>query len=254
MKTLKEHIDTLSSHLGTYPNKSKCEEFINELLIFMFPLMGKSNSDENKLRLIFMKILSDDLNEVEKVKIRDEFFNELKKTYEKLIQDAMAISKFDPAAKSVEEVIAVYPGFLAIAAYRIAHLLYNKNIQFIPRIFTEFAHARTGIDIHPGAKIGNPFCIDHGTGIVIGETTEIGNNVKIFQGVTLGAMSVSKEKQNNKRHPTIGNNVIIYSGATLLGGNTIIGNDSVIGGNVWLTESVPENSKVFYSQEIVVQR
>ena len=147
-----------------------------------------------------------------------------------------------PAAKSREEVIRTYPGFYAVAAYRIAHQLHLLGIQGIPRIITEHAHSKTGIDIHPGAKIGNHFCIDHGTGVVIGETSVIGNHVKIYQGVTLGALSVNKEDATKKRHPTLEDNVVVYAGATILGGGTVIGRGSVIGGNVWLTESVPPDT------------
>jgi serine O-acetyltransferase len=143
-------------------------------------------------------------------------------------------------------VIRTYPGFYAIAAYRVAHALHLQNIGGIPRVITEHAHSRTGIDIHPGAKIGDHFCIDHGSGVVIGETCVIGNHVKIYQGVTLGALSVEKSDATKKRHPTIDDGVVIYAGATILGGETVVGHDSVIGGNVWLTRSVPPYSKIYY--------
>ena len=133
-----------------------------------------------------------------------------------------------------------------MAAYRVAHALFLLGVELIPRSITEYAHGKTGIDIHPGASIGRRFCIDHGTGVVIGETTVIGDDVKIYQGVTLGALSVEKSLANTKRHPTIGDRVVIYSGATVLGGNTIIGDDTIIGGNVWLTESVPAWTQVYY--------
>jgi serine O-acetyltransferase len=156
----------------------------------------------------------------------------------------------DPAAKSKSEVVRTYPGFYAIAAYRLAHELYRLGVQDIPRVITEHAHSKTGIDIHPAAKIGEHFCIDHGTGIVIGETTIIGNHVKIYQGVTLGALSVDKHDAETKRHPTIEDHVVIYAAATILGGETIIGHDSVIGGNVWLTQSVPAYSKIYYQAKM----
>ncbi|MCP9770912.1 serine acetyltransferase [Lacihabitans sp. LS3-19] len=166
--------------------------------------------------------------------------------------DVQAILKGDPAAQSEFEIIRAYPGFYAISFYRLAHLLNSLGINLIPRILTEYAHSKTGIDIHPGAKIGEYFFIDHGTGVVVGETTNIGNNVKIYQGVTLGALSVDKDMANKKRHPTVEDNVVIYSGATILGGETIIGKNSTIGGNVWLTKSVPANSTVYHKPEIKV--
>lgn len=168
------------------------------------------------------------------------------KLYDMLNKDVEAIYAEDPAAHSREIITRSYPGFYAIAAYRIAHWLEERNISLIPRIITEYAHARTGIDIHPAAQIGEYFCIDHGTGVVIGETTIIGNQVKIYQGVTLGALSISKDQAYTQRHPTIEDNVVIYANATILGGDTIIGEGSVIGGNVWITESVAPYSKVYY--------
>lgn len=163
-----------------------------------------------------------------------------------LEKDIEAVYAGDPAAKNNLEVAQSYPGIYAILCYRIAHQLHVLGIKNIPRIITEIAHSETGIDIHPGASIGEYFCIDHGTGIVIGETTEIGNHVKLYQGVTLGALSVKKEDAQVKRHPTIGNNVVIYAGATILGGKTIIGNDSIIGGSVWLTKSIEDKSTIYY--------
>ena len=167
--------------------------------------------------------------------------------------DAEAILKGDPAAESVDEVVSAYPGFAAIAIYRIAHEFYELSVPIFPRILSEVAHQRTGIDIHPGATIGQSFFIDHGTGIVVGETTVIGEHVKLYQGVTLGALSVDKSLSSSKRHPTIEDNVVIYSNATILGGGTIIGHDSVIGGNVWLTQSVPPFSVVFNKSEVKVR-
>jgi serine O-acetyltransferase len=188
-----------------------------------------------------------ELKAEEKSKI---FFGTIPNVHRLLLKDAMAICKGDPAAKSIDEVILAYPGFLAIAIYRVAHEIYKLNIPILPRIFTEYAHQLTGIDIHPGAKIGESFFIDHGTGIVIGETSEIGERVKIYQGVTLGAVSVDKELAETKRHPTIEDDVVIYSNAVILGGRTVIGRKSVIGGNVWLTRSVPESSVVLHRSEI----
>jgi len=173
---------------------------------------------------------------------------------ETLLADAAAIFAGDPAAKSVEEVIIAYPGFYAIAVYRVANFFLENGLAIIPRIMTEHAHERTGIDIHPAAKIGAGFCIDHGTGVVIGETTIIGSGVKIYQGVTLGGLSVSKDLADKKRHPTIEDRVVIYSNATILGGQTVIGHDSIIGGNVWLTQSVPPHSKVYHQTELVIRQ
>lgn len=157
----------------------------------------------------------------------------------KIQLDVKATVAGDPAAQNQEEVILSYPGLEAIVVHRLAHFLYIKGVPIIPRIMSEHVHGKTGIDIHPGASIGESFFIDHGTGIVIGETTVIGNNVKIYQGVTLGALSVKKELQDKKRHPTVEDNVTIYAGATILGGETVIGKGSTIGGNTWVTKSVP---------------
>jgi serine O-acetyltransferase len=165
-----------------------------------------------------------------------------------LATDVRAVYDGDPAAKSYDEIIFSYPGVFAITVYRVAHQLLKFQVPLLPRIMTEYAHSLTGIDIHPGAEIGESFVIDHGTGVVIGETTVIGKNVRIYQGVTLGALSLPKNAgerlRGKKRHPTIEDDVIIYSGATILGGDTVIGTRSVIGGNVWITESVPPDTKV----------
>ncbi|MBR9921603.1 MAG: serine acetyltransferase [Bacteroidetes bacterium] len=177
------------------------------------------------------------------------FMEQLPVIHEWLLEDARAISEGDPAATGITEVIRSYPGFFAIAIYRIAHVLHTLRVPLIPRILTEHAHSLTGIDIHPGARIGKRCCIDHGTGVVIGETVEMGEDVKIYQGVTLGALSVRKDLASTKRHPTICDRVILYSGATILGGETVIGSDSVIGGNVWITESIPPNSNVYYQPD-----
>jgi len=170
-----------------------------------------------------------------------------------LQQDIVAAYEGDPAAASVMEVVMSYPGLQAIIVHRIAHVLYKAGVPLIPRIMSEHAHSQTGIDIHPGASIGPRFFIDHGTGVVIGETTVIGRNVKLYQGVTLGAVSFPKDKDGNpikgiKRHPNVEDNVTIYAGATILGGDTTIGAGSEVGGNVWLTHSVPPNSKVYNQQ------
>lgn len=180
------------------------------------------------------------------------FFNSIPEMYRILNTDLDAILEGDPAARTKFEIIRAYPGFYAISFYRIAHKLAELEIPLLPRILTEYAHSKTGIDIHPGAEIGEYFCIDHGTGIVIGETTIIGNHVKIYQGVTLGALSVDKAMSFIKRHPTVEDHAVIYSGATILGGDTIIGHHSIIGGNVWLTKSVPPYTTVYHKSEIEV--
>lgn len=184
-----------------------------------------------------------------------DFFAELPELRRILAMDVAAAFKGDPAAKSVEEVVVAYPGLEAISVHRVANFFWRREVPLIPRMMSEIAHGRTGIDIHPGAAIGESFFIDHGTGVVIGETTVIGRDVKIYQGVTLGALSVRKNEANMKRHPTIEDDVTIYAGATILGGETTIGRGSVIGGNVWITESVPSDSRVYAkSGEHVLKR
>lgn len=177
--------------------------------------------------------------------IVEEFFEELPRLRGALALDLDAAFRGDPAAKSAAEVILSYPGFQAITVYRLAHFFYTRQVPLIPRIMSELVHSAVGIDIHPGAEIGESFFIDHGTGVVIGETTIIGGSVKLYQGVTLGALSVRKDKAGQKRHPTIEDDVTIYSNATILGGETIIGRGSTIGGNVWLTSSVPADTMVY---------
>lgn len=173
------------------------------------------------------------------------FFLELPALRAYIMEDVGAAFAGDPAAKTVEEVILAYPGLEAVVAHRVAHVFWEAGVPLLPRMMSEHVHGRTGIDIHPGASIGRRFFIDHGTGVVIGETALIGDDVKLYQGVTLGALSVRKEEGNAKRHPTIEDEVTIYSGATILGGGTVVGRGSVIGGNVWLTRSVPAYSRVY---------
>ena len=187
----------------------------------------------------------------------EEFFKRLPYVQQMLLKDVQAGFDGDPAAKSREDVVISYPGLFAIFVYRIAHELYTQDVPFLPRIMTEYAHSRTGIDINSGAKIGEYFFIDHGTGVVIGETTTIGNNVKLYQGVTLGALSTRKGQQLSgvKRHPTIEDNVTIYSNSSVLGGETVIGENTIIGGNTFITESIPANSKVSAkSPELVIKK
>ncbi|MEW6185968.1 MAG: serine O-acetyltransferase EpsC [Thermodesulfobacteriota bacterium] len=185
-----------------------------------------------------------------------DFLKSLPQTKTLLLKDIQAAYEGDPAAKSFTEIIVSYPGFFAVMVYRIAHTLQRMSIPLLPRLMTEYAHSQTGIDIHPGARIGEYFFIDHGTGVVIGETTEIGNRVRIYQGVTLGALSLPPGAgdlyRHKKRHPTIEDDVIIYANATILGGETVIGKRSIIGGNVWLTDSVPPDTKVILKTQDLI--
>ncbi|OON67346.1 serine O-acetyltransferase EpsC [Hymenobacter sp. CRA2] len=183
-----------------------------------------------------------------------DLFARLPTLHELLLLDAQAIMAADPAAQDLAEVICTYPGFYALALHRLAHALYQRQVPLLPRLLSEYAHQLTGIDIHPGARIGRSCSIDHGTGIVIGETAVLGDHVRLFQGVTLGALSVAKELAHQKRHPTIEDHVVIYAGATILGGSTVVGRHSIIGGNVWLTESVPSHSRVYHRAQLYVTR
>ncbi len=186
------------------------------------------------------------------------FMRELPALRSALAKDVRAAFEGDPAAKGYDEIIFSYPGLFAVTVYRLAHQLMHQGVPLMPRIMTEYAHSQTGIDIHPGAHIGESFFIDHGTGVVIGETTEIGNRVRIYQGVTLGALSLPRDAVESlrraKRHPTVEDDVIIYAQATILGGETVIGARSVIGGNVWLTESVPPDTKVFLKKPELIYK
>ncbi len=200
------------------------------------------NQDENQQETKLSIAQSHCFKLAEKVSVC--LIEEIPEIRRKIQLDTVAAFNGDPAAKSNEEVILSYPGLEAILVYRIANFLYKNGVPVIPRIMSEHVHGKTGIDIHPGASIGESFFIDHGTGVVIGETCIIGDNVKIYQGVTLGALSVKKNLQNKKRHPTIEDNVTIYANATILGGETVIGKNSIIGGNTWVTESIKENSVI----------
>jgi serine O-acetyltransferase len=182
--------------------------------------------------------------------ISGEFAGDLPRLRRELQLDASATCEADPAAGSIDEVVLAYPGFFALACYRIAHALSQRGVALLPRLITEFAHRETGIDIHPSAQIGRSLAIDHGTGIVIGETAIIGDRVRLYQGVTLGAHSVRKDLAQHKRHPTIEDEVVIYANATILGGDTVIGARSLIGGNVWLTHSVPTGSVVTHGSTV----
>ena len=183
------------------------------------------------------------------------FCNEVKKLKNILLEDAEFTYQCDPASEGIDEIILTYPGFFAIFCYRIAHILKNVNVRLLPRMISEFAHTQTGIDIHPGATIGHPFCIDHGTGIVIGETSIVGNYVKMYQGVTLGALSLKEGQslKNIKRHPTIGNNVTLYADAFVFGGDTVIGDNVIVGNNAIIRESVEANKVVYLKNEVIIK-
>lgn len=256
-----KHLQNGYAHRKYDLDKKKIENFIDEFFRFVFflELQRCASETEMEKRILQFKkeftriLLSVYHNENEAKESAEYFFNKFPEIYKKLEKDAEFALKNDPAATSVEEITFSYPGFYAIAIYRLAHELQLKKIPLIPRIWTELAHSKTGIDIHPGANIGIPFFIDHGTGIVIGETSDIGSSVILYQGVTLGALSVSKDIANTKRHPTIEDHVVIYANATVLGGDTKIGENSVIGGNVWITESLPKNSVVFHKGKVTVR-
>lgn len=251
--------------------KTKVERFIHLVRTALFPnIFSEVPVTPSRLQaficvqveeagILLCELLSDvlrqssdntSLQESDIESVVETFLNDLPSIAELLRTDIRAAYLGDPAAKDVAEVLLAYPSFEAVSIFRLAHRLFELKVPMLPRMMTEYAHRITGIDIHPGATIGEFFFIDHGTGVVIGETTVIGHHVKLYQGVTLGAKSFSQDADGNPvkgihRHPRIGNHVIIYSGATILGGDTCIGDNCVIGGNVWLTKSVPSNSKIY---------
>ncbi|MFH6603823.1 serine O-acetyltransferase EpsC [Maribacter algicola] len=238
-----------------YALKVKVEAFTDRLFNMLFDIDTPVEQNLDALEREFDTLVDLACWEVERPckKVWENYIVKLPTVLESLNLDAEAIVDCDPASLSIEEVYMAYPGFYAIAIYRLAHELYEIGFPLVPRLMTEYAHRQTGVDINPGAKIGKSFFIDHATGVVIGETAIIKDNVKIYQGVTLGALYVKKSLQKTKRHPTIENNVTIYANATILGGNTVIGENSVIGGNAWLTGSVPPNSTVFHTPEIKIK-
>lgn len=241
----------------SFPNPNAVPVLVNRTLAALFPHYADGKIPDRGALTNYIEAIQESLHQLCQPVLVDEsavtslissFTDNLPHFHSLLREDAEAICKGDPAASSIDEVILAYPGFLAIAVYRIAHWLHQKNVSVVPRMITEHAHRLTGVDIHPGATIGRSFVIDHGTGVVIGETTVIQDNVKIYQGVTLGALSVDKSLANKKRHPTIERDVVIYANATILGGDTVIGAGSTVGGNVWITESVPPGSKVYHKR------
>ncbi|WP_185882729.1 serine O-acetyltransferase [Blattabacterium cuenoti] len=242
-------------------DKKKLECFLEELFYILFT--PSENLLKNKILFqkkydrikndLYLILINMNLSKNFSKEILKNFLIDIPNIYDMLLIDADAILKSDPAATSIYEIFFSYPGFFATALYRLAHQLWNQQVPIIPRLITEYAHSKTGVDIHASAIIGTSFSIDHGTGVVIGSSTIIGDEVKIYQGVTLGAIYVDKKLFNKKRHPTIENKVTIYSGATILGGNTVIGHDSIIGGNVWITRSVPPFSVVYQKNEIAMK-
>ena len=253
--------DLQTNHAQSRLAKARVGEWIRTLLDTLFPqraeqvygTSGEVRDVFDSLAAELRSLLRPLAGEIDPGDAATGFFSALPEIHRQLLIDAAGIERGDPAAESVDEVILAYPGFLAIAIHRIAHRFYELGVPIFPRMLTEWAHERTGIDIHPGATLGHPVIIDHGTGIVVGQTAVIGNNVKLYQGVTLGALSVNKSLASTKRHPTIENDVVIYANATILGGDTVIGRGSVIGGNTWITTSVPPDSIVYQRSEVHVR-
>lgn len=235
-------------------NKQEVEDIIESLIYDIIFSQPHKKYDLDEVSACLFLVLKRIVPEEKASTILNHFFTELEPIKIELEKLIFIFFNNDPASKSEIEIIVSYPGFFAIAVHRLAHVLYKLETPILPRFFSEYAHKQTGIDIHPGATIGKNFYIDHGTGIVIGETTVIGDNVKIYQGVTLGAFYVAKNLADQKRHPTIEDNVTIYAGATILGGTTVIGKNSVIGGNVWITKSIAENSIVYQEFEPTIKQ
>ncbi len=245
---------------GPLPDKAGTERWVETMFHWLFSI-GEPY-EELEYFMATAKRLREELSGLVRIVSGSEgtdetllhtFFESLPGIRKLLEDDLQTVLDSDPAARSRNEVLLAYPGFFAIAVHRIAHVLSGLGIPVLPRLISEYVHSRTGIDIHPGAAVGRRFFIDHGTGIVIGETALIGDDVRIYQGVTLGALTVHKDMAESRRHPTIGNDVVIYANATILGGDTVIGDHSVIGGNVWITRSVPAYSLVYHKSEVVIK-
>ena len=238
------------------PSPRKAAEWFEELLGLLVPERStrrygsvdelRAHLQDLRARLAALLAAADPGARAAAERTADAFVTVLPELHSHIKEDVIAIDRGDPAATSASEVARTYPGVFAVAAYRVAHALQRLGVPLLPRILSAHAHGATGIDIHPAARIGRHFCIDHGTGVVVGATAVIGDRVKIYQGVTLGGLSVRKEDAAIKRHPTIEDDVVIYAGATILGGDTVIGRGSVIGGNVWVTTSVPPGSRLSY--------
>jgi len=251
-----------ASHCGEVPSLVEVHQFTENLIHTLFPIKRNLLSNEEEIALemercaIKLKELLYSIRDklsMDPEDLVEEFFTKVPDAFEQLVCDVNEITRFDPAAGCQEEIILCYPGFFCISVYRMAHILYTLKVPVLPRIMAEYAHQKTGIDIHPGAEIDSPFFIDHGTGVVIGETARIGKKVKIYQGVTLGALTVEKDMANVKRHPTIEDHVIIYAGSTILGGSTVIGHHTVVGGNTWITESIQPNSVVYRNHRVEIR-
>jgi len=258
-----------SLYLNKYSNQKShicvpgIKKWLDDFLVILFPVMGQNFFDslesleaaviDNKNCLI--KILECQKKDSDKTSasIADYIYEEIFKVEKLLNLDVEFIVQSDPATSDANEVISAYPGFYAIACYRIAHVISKIDYPLIARMISETAHYKTGVDIHPKATIGSPVFIDHGTGIVIGETTEIGDRVSIYQGVTLGALKVHKDMKGIKRHPTVEDDCVLYANATILGGKTVIGKGSTIGGNVWLAQSVPAGASVYNEPKINIK-
>jgi len=251
-----------TAHGRIYPLKRDVAAFADALLGILFPQLSDdalATPDDLAARLVLvrrdLRRLVEPLTSAGTAdRVIVAFADALPRVHGALLEDGDAILAGDPAAESLDEVVAAYPGFLAIAIHRLAHELYVLAVPILPRLLAEVAHTRTGIDIHPGATIGRGFCIDHGTGIVVGETAVIGNSVKLYQGVTLGALSVVKDLAGHKRHPTIEDGVVIYANATVLGGDTVVGRDSIVGGNVFVTSSIAAGSVLYQTSRSRVRR
>lgn len=240
-------------------NKESCRLFLKRCLDLIFPQMVRSryqSAIEIQTEIALIKaelhqlLIGLDVEDKRGHQLGLDLEDELLSLAHKIKKDALAMLEGDPAAMTLEEVVLCYPGLFAVATYRLANFFHTHSLAILPRILCEIAHEKTGIDIHPGARIGESFFIDHGTGVVIGETAVIGNQVKIYQGVTLGALSVEKSLAHKKRHPTIEDGCVLYAHATILGGQTVIGRGSIIGGNVWMTKSVPAGSLVYHKSEV----
>ena len=260
---LTDFIQRVSRARASYPLPAQAQrvaaEFTDQVLALLFPhFAGSGSASPAEVRAELERVraelegfqLAQGVEPGRAAAVSATFLGELDALATGLQLDALATCEADPAARSVDEVLLAYPGFHALACYRLGHLLLQQGVALLPRLITEVAHRQTGIDIHPGARVGQSLAIDHGTGIVIGETAVLGDRVRIYQGVTLGALSVRKELAQQKRHPTIEDDVVIYANATILGGDTVIGAGSVIGGNVWLTHSVPPRSVVTHGATI----
>ena len=257
------HLYREHHRVNKLPSPRLIADWLDGILQFLFPEMSelrfateadfRQHYSTYDLKLYTILTALTDQVTVPADEIRSRFADRLPTIHATLIEDAEAILAGDPAAVSRVEVITTYPGFYTLAVHRIAHCMHDLGVVLLARMLSEIAHSKTGIEIHPAACIGKRFCIDHGTGIVIGETVHIGDDVKMYQGVTLGALSVKKEMARTKRHPTIEDRVVIYAGATILGGDTVIGADSIIGGNTWIVKSVLPDSRIYYDWRVPEQ-